>query len=104
MRRIAVKVHISGQYTLLAMCDEDLLGKEVNHGGVRVKFTKSFFGDSLLDPDSPELDAMLARADSITAFGRTCVERLARTFPSVPEAMVEVGGIPHVQIFKVPFG
>jgi len=103
VKRISVKVHSSGGYTVVAMCDEDLLGSEVNHGRVKIRFTEEFFGGILVDSNSPELESLLARADSITAFGKTCIEYLAKIFPTVPEAVLEVGGIPYVQIFRMPF-
>lgn len=96
-------MHETGQYTMVAMCDEELLGREVIHGKLKIRISNEFFGGLLLDADSPEFDNILARADSITAFGRKSVEKLAKLFPSVSEAAVDVGGVPHVQIFKMPF-
>jgi hypothetical protein len=101
--RVSVKVHETSQYTMVAMCDEELLGREFSQGKIKVRLTHEFFGGLLLDVDSPELERVLSRADSITAFGRTCVEKLVKIFPTVREASVEVAGIPHVQIFKMPF-
>lgn len=102
MPRVAVKLHTSGQYRLVALCDEELLGKEVIHGRVRVKITREFFGGVIMEDSSPELEAMILGADCVTAFGRVCVERLAELFPSVHDAAVDIGGVPHVQIFKIP--
>lgn len=86
---------------MLAICDEKLLGVELEYNNVRVKITRDFFGGSLVLLDDELLRKEIAGADSITAFGEDSLSLLEEFYPSVREASLRVAGVPYVQVFRI---
>lgn len=98
---LSIRVHRHGGYVIVAICDKELLGKTLVHGDLHLRFDAEFFGGDEVDADNVDAIAeRIADADSITAFGEKACKALQRIYPSVSDAVVRVGGIPHVQVFK----
>jgi len=96
--RAYVKIHRSGGETIVAICDEELLGKELEEGKLRVKIDESFYGGDLV-----ELDKILyyvKHASMANIIGNSSVRKVAEMYPGVLEAAVSIGGVLHVQVFN----
>ncbi|MCC6002933.1 MAG: DUF424 family protein [Thermofilum sp.] len=98
--QVYYKLHVSGGYTMLAICDVNLLGKELHHGKVKFKVAEEFFGGSLIDAENPLLKKYIAEADSITALGELSLKIIEHVFPTARQASITVAGIPYIQVFK----
>jgi hypothetical protein len=98
--KVYYKLHSSGGYRMLAICDVELLGKEFRHGKVKFKVTEEFFGGSLVDADSPLLKKYIAEADSVTVIGEVSLKIVEEIFPLARQAAIFVAGIPYVQVLK----
>jgi len=99
MSRVWVKVHHSktGE-TIVAACDEGLLGKRLKLGeGFSIEVSRAFYGGALISRD--ELDRYLKQATIINLLGEDVVAYAVDRGMVVEKAVMKVDGIPHVQIY-----
>ncbi|MFH1056997.1 MAG: DUF424 domain-containing protein [Candidatus Micrarchaeota archaeon] len=87
--------------TIIALCDSELLGKIFEKGdtALDLKNYRAFYEGSVVS----ELQAMelLKKADNANIVGKKSVEiaRKALGFPS--ESVKKIGGVPHLQYYKI---
>lgn len=91
-----VKVHKHGKDTVVALCDEHLLGKELEGGGFKLRISYEFYGGSRIPIE--QLWEYVDKATVVNAFGEGVVSELAKRIPVVKFAAVTIDGVPHVQI------
>lgn len=94
-----VKVHRVGNEIMIAFCDEKLLEKTLNFGDVKIKISKEFYGESLIDDKA--LKEMLKNATIINAFGKNAIEILEKEGFISKTNILLVDGVPHAQYAKV---
>lgn len=95
-----VKIHEIENYTIIAICDEDLLGKELHDAklGISIKIDPLFYGGEILGFD--EIIPLLNRANVINAIGNNIVKRLSEAgYINSESDAIEINGIKHVQIY-----
>lgn len=94
-----MKVHHSrtGE-TVVAACDEALLGKKLElDNGMSVEVSRAFYGGVLISRD--ELDRYLKQATIINLLGDGVVSyAIGRGF-AAERAVIKVGGVSHVQLY-----
>lgn len=83
---------------LLAVCDRELLGKKLKSRDVEIEIKKSFYFEKF--GDETELIKLLKEAKIINLFGRKIFE-LAKKENIFNGEVKEVGGIVHLQIYKI---
>ncbi len=98
MEKAYVKIHRQGGYTIVAVCDEDLLGKELVEGELKISISEDFYGGELVNLG--ELISYVKNASMVNVFGNKCVNELSKYFPGIVEAAVKIGGVLHVQIYN----
>ncbi|RLF10190.1 MAG: DUF424 domain-containing protein [Thermoprotei archaeon] len=94
-----VKVHKQGKQVLVAICDADLLGKEIKHGDVTIRITERFYGGFLTDIE--EALRLMEEATSANLIGTKIVEAAVKRGFIHREAVVEIASIPHAMMVKV---
>lgn len=101
-RRVWVKLHHSrtGE-AVLAACDEDLLGRRITvSDGFSVEVSEAFYGGFLVEPE--DLDRYIKQAGIINLLGEVVVSYMIERGLVSEEAVIRVGGVPHVQLFLQP--
>lgn len=94
-----VKVHHSrtGE-TVVAACDENLLGKKIKiNDNFSVEVSKAFYGGILVKCD--ELDRYLREAKIVNLLGETVISHMIKKGIVSEKAVMKVGKIPHIQLF-----
>ena len=94
-----MKIHHSktGE-TVVAVCDEELLGKSLRvSGGFSVEVSRSFYGGFLVEEN--ELERYLKQATIINLLGDDVVSYALSRGMAVERAVMKVGGISHVQLY-----
>lgn len=94
-----MKVHHSktGE-VIVAVCDEELLGKSLKIiEGVTVEVSKSFYGGVLVEEE--DLQNYLKQGTIINLLGEFIIRYALNRGMIVEEAVMEVNGVPHVQIY-----
>lgn len=98
-RRFWVKVHHSktGE-VVVAVCDEELLGKSLKVvEGLTVEVSKSFYGGVLVE--EKDLQNYLKQGTIINLLGEFIVDYALNHGMIVEKAVMRIDGVPHVQIY-----
>lgn len=95
-----IKKHIRDGNLVIALCDEDLLGKTFEEGTMTLDLTSPFYQGEPADPDS--LPDALNIAAAIIAAGNETLEYLkGQGFINDPASIKTVENIPFTQIFSM---
>jgi len=93
-----MKLHKKGNDVVLAVCDEELLGKYFTDGKLRLHIKEDFYGGSKVGRE--ELLKALKEATIINAVGERSVSIVIGDNNVLKEAIIRICGIPHVQLIK----
>ncbi len=91
------KVHKSEKGSVLAVCDENILGKTVSGEDVIIEVTEKFYGGDLVDSD--KLKDLLLESSIINLIGNECV-KFAESLGLI-ENKIMIGDIAHAQIYQI---
>jgi len=94
-----VKIHRQGDHVLVAICDAELLGRELKQGKLVIKVSEHFYGGFRLDVE--EALKIAEEADSINLMGGRVVEAAARRGLIDREAVVTIASVPYAMAVKV---
>ena len=89
-----MKVYHRGPETLVAACDEDLLGKTFRERGLRIEVSSFYEGDRVTE------DQLLAHVNLATMgnfVGRETVDAVTRGGFVAQESVLWIDGVPHAQ-------
>lgn len=95
-----MKTHKAGDELILAVCDEDLLGKRLtDNKGFSIYIDPSFYGGELVSVD----DAlhMISNASCVNMIGNVIVREAIKRGLIREESVIEVCGVLHAQIIEV---
>jgi len=97
--RFWIKLHHSKtSETILAVCDEELLGKRLKlNEQFSIEVSQSFYGGVLVARD--DLDKYLKQATIVNMLGEKAISYAVRKGFIVEKAVIKVGGIPHIQLY-----
>lgn len=91
-----VKVHWRGREAVVAICDEELLGKDIEAKGLRIRIDESFYGGDRVPLN--QVWKYVEGASIVNAFGNAVVSELAKKVEAIRLASIEIGGVLHVQL------
>lgn len=84
---------------MVAVCDEDILGKEFFEDDLHLKVSKEFYGNVPADYD--EVLSALSEATIANIVGKESVACAVENGFVDVDAIIYIDGIPHVQIICV---
>jgi len=87
-----------GNNVLLAICDEELLGKTLREGKIVFKISEDFYKGKKISVD--QAVSMIENSTIINIIGNECVKKAIENGFVHPEAVLKIEGISHVQIMK----
>ena len=96
---VYVNVQRRGQYTLLATCDVELLGKILNDGNLVFEIRKEFYMGPRVSVE--EAIDLMRQSTMVNMVGQNIVKKAIENGLIHPEAVLEISGIPHAQIIKI---
>ena len=91
---IRMKVYHRGPETLVAACDEELLGKTFRERGLRIEVSSFYAGDHVTED---QLLAHLRLATIGNFVGRETVDAVMRGGFVAQESVLWIDGVPHAQ-------
>lgn len=97
---ISMKLHSAGGHLVLASCDHDLLGKELDMDGVPFLISRSFYGGDRVN-DITFLN-ILGQVTSANIVGNHCVQLLIDKGIVSRASVMTIKNVMHVQIYTVP--
>ena len=84
---------------VVAICDENLLGKDVKWKKLKIKISKGFYGEKLIDESLAV--KVLRRATIGNLFGKGIVSVAEKNGFITKENIILIDGIPHAQFVKI---
>lgn len=93
-----MKVYNVEDKTMVAVCDEEILGKVFREGNVVLDIAPTFYGGEKVGIE--EIIEMISTADVVVLSGRRIVDELAKRGLVLKEYALVVEGQPHIQIIK----
>ncbi|HKZ45614.1 MAG TPA: DUF424 family protein [archaeon] len=84
---------------VVAICDEDLIEKEIEMKNHKIKVSKSFYGGELIDEDLA-VKAM-KRATIGNLIGKKIVSLAEKNHFITKENIISISGTPHAQFVKL---
>ena len=93
-----VKIHESKMNKVVAICDNDLIGKEFDEGELYLKISESFYnGES---KTIEEVEEIMINEDNLNLVGEKTI-KIALNLKLINEKnIIKVQGVPHAQIIK----
>ena len=97
--RFWIKLHHSKTGEIvLAVCDEELLGKKLKlNERFSIEVSQSFYGGVLIARD--DLDKYLKQATIVNMLGEKAVSYAMKKGFIVEKAVMRIGGVPHIQLY-----
>jgi len=95
---VYVKIRKWRQHTLLAVCDQDILGKTFKKDGVVFEIKEEFYNGYKTNIEEA-LD-LIKQSTIVNLCGRNIVKKAIERGYVHPEAVYEICGVLHAQIMK----
>ena len=95
MRSVYVRVCETHDHYLVAICDEDLLGKTLVEGEIKFKVSEEFYGGDLVDMKT--CLEYLKKATISNMVGKTTVDAAINAGLIHEKAILYIEGHPHAQ-------
>ncbi len=92
------KLHKTKYEILIAICDEKLLEKELKLKNVKIKVSKSFYCEALIDESVAA--KLMEKATIGNLIGKEIVDIAAKNGFITKENVIFIDGIPHAQFVK----
>jgi hypothetical protein len=99
VNHVFLKVFEDVKNTLVAACDSDLLGETFREGKLKLEVKAEFYRGS--EVSITEALRAVSEADIANLVGKEIVKAAVEQGYADPSAIIEVAGIPHVQIVRL---
>jgi hypothetical protein len=84
---------------VVAICDEDLIDKELDSKDFKIKISKNFYGDKLVD-EAIALKLM-NKSTICNLMGSNIVELAEKNKFIISKNVIFINGVPHAQFVKI---
>ncbi len=92
---IYVKIHKN----VIAMCDEDLIGKKFEDDHRQIDVSERFYKGELVD--EKKVIELLEKGTNLNLFGNNVVDIAIKSGIVKEEEVIEIQGVKHVQIYNI---
>lgn len=94
-----LKVHTSGGRSVVALCDEDLIGKTLEQGKLRLEISERFYkGDKLSEK---EILPIIKNSENLNIVGEKSINFALKHKIITQEHIIKIKGVPHAQIYAL---
>jgi hypothetical protein len=93
------KVFVAKHDTVVAVCDEELLDKNIKTKDLTIKISKNFYGGQKVDEKT--VSQLLSIATIGNLFGKNAVELAKRHGLVAEENIISINGVLHAQFVKI---
>ncbi len=107
--KVSMNVQGTADTLVIALCDEELLGRRLSDGDREVKVSESFYGGELLETSEAvrrirELTSEFQDEKTVTinALGERACSVVLKARLARREQVGELAGVPHVQVYILP--
>ncbi len=94
-----LKIHRSGNSTIIALCDRELIGKTLKEGNISVTITEDFYkGDPISEDEAIDV---LSTATNVNIFGEKAVSCAVRCGVVDKNNIKIIDEVAHAQVFRI---
>lgn len=93
------KLHNKGSNIVLAISDQNIIGKTITNGKIKITVEEGFYGSEACSEQ--ELTNLIEKANIINAIGNEIVSFLIENEFVDKENILEIENIKHAQIIKI---
>ena len=94
-----VKIHKSGDRHVVAVCDEDLIGKKFETKKLVLNVSERFYkGEKLSDEETYEI---MKRALNLNIVGKKAIRLALKNDIIEEESVIKIKNIPHAQVYQL---
>ncbi|SFM61457.1 DUF424 domain-containing protein [Methanolobus profundi] len=94
-----LKIHRSGDNTIVALCDRELLGRTLKEGNISVTVSEDFYkGDIVSEEKAIEV---ISKATNINIFGEKAVSCAVKCGAVDKSNVMIINEVAHAQIFRI---
>jgi uncharacterized protein len=93
------KLHVNENKMLFACCDKELINKEIIFNETTIKLSEKFYGSKEITTE--KVLENINKCTQANIFGKNVCELLIDNNLILKEQVLDVNGIPHVQIYKI---
>lgn len=93
--RVYLKVHDHKPHYMVALCDEDLLGKTLSKGEIKFVISEEFYGGTLMEFE--ECLTHFEKATIVNLIGKHAVQMAIDAGYVHQQAVIYIDGHPHAQ-------
>ena len=90
-----VKLHSGGRDIILAVCDEELIGRTFSEGKLQITLYESFYKGVLVDEKG--LEEHIRSATILNLVGERCIEKAVEMGWVDKDNILKIEGVPHAQ-------
>ena len=84
---------------MLNMCDEDLLGKVLTNGKVKINISQSYYGQRLVD--KKEAEVLLQNSSILNLVGKNTIEMSVALQVGSRQGVKTIDDVPFLIVFKM---
>ncbi len=99
MDQVYLRIFKEKGYVVVAACDSNVLGRTFREGKLKLEVADRFYGRDLCGIE--ETMQALQAADIGNLVGGKVIDAAVQRGLVDPDAIVTIGGVPHVQIIKI---
>lgn len=96
---IVVRIHSSERGNVIALCDEELVGKRFSKGKLILDLCSDFYKGEILPKE--KIVTLLKTAYIINAVGNESVELVLKNNYVKKDKIIKIKGIPHAQCILI---
>jgi len=90
---VYIKVHKVGSNVVVAVCDEELLGKTIKGEKLTIKVKEEFYGGTKMK--ASDALRLIKDATSVNLVGNRIVERVVKMGMIHRDGVIKIGGVAH---------
>jgi len=91
-----VKIHDSKGRKVIAVCDEDILGKKFEEGDLFLNVSEDFYKGE--KKNEKEVEEMLKEAENVNLSGKKAMSIALKLKIINKENVIKIKGVPHAQL------
>lgn len=94
-----IKIHRSGDTTIVALCDRELIGKTLKEGDITVTITEEFYKGELISEE--DAIKIISKASNINIFGDKAVSCAVKCGAVNQNNVRIINEVAHAQVFRL---
>lgn len=94
-----VKIHTSNDRTIIAICDEDLIGKKFSQKNLILDITERFYKGEIMSDE--RVSELMKSGTNLNIVGKKSINLAIKNEIIEPANIIKIDNIPHAQVFEI---